>query len=182
MNRCARTIGRHHDDSASGSPTCPAAAVHRRRTPGASLRTSYRRPPDVGLGSLRHPASAAPASVDVSMSDRLLTNRRVADFLRISPETVLRGWRASPVEGRCTRRCMGECVTSIHRPPSALGQRLHEHQDTPDTDDVEGDDGEIRRQAESDPSPVSTGWLGCHRLEFERRIAALEDSTAHCFP
>ncbi len=33
------------------------------------------------------------------MSDRLLTTRRVADFLGLSPETVLRRWRAGELPG-----------------------------------------------------------------------------------
>ena len=37
-------------------------------------------------------------------------------------------------------------------------------------------------QADSDPSPVSTGWLGSHRPTFEERIAALDDSATHCSP
>jgi len=33
------------------------------------------------------------------MSDRLLTTRQVADFLGLSPETVLRRWRAGELPG-----------------------------------------------------------------------------------
>ena len=66
--------------------------------------------------------------------------------------------------------------------PSASEQRLHQDHDSPDADDVEDDDGESRRQADPDCSPVPTGWRGCHRLALEKRIAALEDSAAHRSP
>ena len=33
------------------------------------------------------------------MSERLLTTRQVADFLGVSPETVLRRWRAGEIPG-----------------------------------------------------------------------------------
>jgi excisionase family DNA binding protein len=35
----------------------------------------------------------------LAVSDRLLTTRQVADFLGVSPETVLRRWRAGELPG-----------------------------------------------------------------------------------
>jgi excisionase family DNA binding protein len=35
----------------------------------------------------------------LAVSDRLLTTRQVADFLGLSPETVLRRWRAGEIPG-----------------------------------------------------------------------------------
>ena len=70
-----------------------------------------------------------------------------------------------------------------HLPPiPCLEQRLHEHQGSPDAGGVDADERERCYQADSDPSPVSTGSLGSRRPTIDERIAAFDDSAIHSLP
>ena len=65
---------------------------------------------------------------------------------------------------------------------TSSGQRLDEHYKRPHARNEDRDERESRRQANSDPNPVSAGWLGSHFWTFEKRIASLKDLVAHRSP
>ena len=50
---------------------------------------------------------------------------------------------------------------------------------TDHTNDVKVDDGKRRRQVESGLRPVPTGWLSCHHVQLEERVAAPEHLATH---
>jgi hypothetical protein len=62
------------------------------------------------------------------------------------------------------------------------GQRLDEHYKRPQARNEDRDERESRRQAYSDPNPISAGWLGSNLRTSVKRIASLKDLVAHRSP
>ena len=86
------------------------------------------------------------------------------------------------VDKTCATVDVWRAVGNPPRPTrSPSGQRLHQDHNSPHARAEDGDEGESRRQINSDLRPVSTGRLGSHRPMLEWHTA-LEDSVAQLLP